>query len=105
MAAARFRIQYRLRSLFLVVTVACVGSWAARIICFRKQASFHHRQVEKHVRESEKMFLAGRHFSRTRWDAVRRQLTLACAYDHASCHPWLTLADAHAQVEQDHSAR
>ena len=102
MAAAGFR--YRLRSLFLVMTVACVGAWTARIFCFQQQARFHHRQVERHVRESEKMFLAGRPFSRDRWKAIHRQLTLACVYDHASCRPWLTLADAQAQVEQIYPA-
>ena len=100
MTAAGSGFRYRLRSLFLVMTVACATAWTGRIFCFQQQARFHHRQVERHVRESEKMFFAGRPYSRDRWDAIRDQLMLACVYDHASCHPWLTLADAQAQMEQ-----
>ena len=101
MGAAASRFQYRLRTLFLAMTVACALAWTGRIFCFHQQARFHHTQVERQVRESEKMFLAGRPFSRQRWAAIRQQLTLACAYDHASCNPWLSLGEAQAEVKQD----
>ena len=100
MAAAGFRFQYRLRTLFVVLTLMCPAALAARAGFLHRQASHHHRQVEAHVRQSEHSFHAGRPFSRERWADVRRQLNLACAYDHASCHPWLTLAEAHAEVQQ-----
>ena len=104
MAAGLFRFRYRLRTLFFALTIACVGAWMGRILWFQQQAEFHHSQVVKRVQESEKMFLAGRPFSRQHWEAVRQQLTLACAYDHASCHPWMTLADARVQVQRDRLA-
>jgi hypothetical protein len=105
MAAGAFRFQYRLRTLFLFFSLACLATFIGRIICLQQQARFHHRQVEEDVRDSERQFLAGRPFSCERWKAVRRQLTLACAYEHALCHPWLTLSEAHAEVERTRLSR
>jgi hypothetical protein len=105
MTPAAFRFQFGLRRLFLMMTIAGVGIWTGRIVCLHRQAKFHHHQVESHVRESERMFLTGRPFSPKRWDNIRRQLKLACAYDHAFCHPWLTLAEAHTQVEEQRSVK
>ena len=99
------RFQYRLRSLFLLVLFTCLGSWTARIICFHQQARFHHGQVQMHLREREKMFWAGRTFSQARWTEVHTQLALACACEHAVCHPWLTLVDARTEVAESRKAR
>ena len=104
MPAAGFRFQYRLRTLFLVLTLMCPVALAARAGFLHQQASVHHHQVEAHVRQSEQSFQAGRPFTRERWADVRRQLNLACAYDHASFHPWLTLAESHAEVQQQWEA-
>jgi len=99
-AAPPFRYRYRLRSLFLVMTMACVGAWGARIFCFHQQARYHHRQVDLELHESTLNFSADLPYSQARWERVRQHLHLACVYDYASSHPWLTLADAHAEVNR-----
>ena len=98
---AAVRIQYRLRSLFLFMTAACVGiGVAARIVRFQQQARFHHGQVDRCVDEAQRMFSAGSPCPRGHWDDARRHFALACACDHAVYHPWLSLAGAQAHVAQ-----
>jgi len=99
-AAPPFRYRYGLRTLFVVMTMACVGAWGVRIFCFHQQARYHHRQVDLQVHESTMNFAADLPYSEARWERVRQHMHLASVYDYASCHPWLTLADAQAEVNR-----
>ena len=99
MAAAR--LQFRLRTLFVVMTLACLGTCTvARVIGFQQQARFHHSQVERRVSEAQRLFFAGRPCPHGLWDDARRHLALACANEDAVYHPWLSLAGAQAQVAE-----
>lgn len=104
---AALRLQFRLRSLFLFMTLACLGAYAAnRIVGFYHQSRFHHGQVERRLSESQGRLLAGRRCPPAHWRDARHHLALAMAYDHAFYHPWLSLADSQAEIgETQTSAR
>ena len=104
---AALRLQFRLRSLFLLMTLACLSACAAApIVGSYHRARFHHGQVERRLSESQSRLLAGRRCPPAHWRDAQHHLALATAYDHAFYHPWLSLADAQAEVcETQASAR
>jgi hypothetical protein len=86
--------QFSLRSLFLLLTLACIGTRiAGRVVEMQQHSAAHHRQ-------SEQFFaLAGRFPPEDRADCkycldrARYHLLLATEYDWAVYYPWLAIKD------------
>lgn len=103
MAAVWF--QFRLRSLFLFWTLACMGAWAGRGVCFFQQAKFHHGQIQKLLQDRQELFLTGGSFSKERWRTVHAHFSLSRACEHAAFHPCFARCNAPTQVAKPKAAR
>jgi hypothetical protein len=86
--------QFSLKSLFLLLTLACIGTrFVSRVVEMQQNSAAQHRQ-------SEQFFaLAGRFPPEDRADCkycldrARYHLMLATEYDWAVFYPWLAIQD------------
>ena len=88
--------QFSLRTLFIVMTTIYVGLGpTSRIVHFRHRAAYHHRQVEQQIKTANRVKVTYPAWRSERvLKLAHHHLILATAYDYASFHPWLSVADA-----------
>ena len=92
--SAKF-MQFSLKSLFLFLTIFCVGTRVvSRVVDLKQKAEAQHRQSEEFIELARRFLPEDRANRKYCLDRAFYHLALATDYDWAIFHPWLPVNES-----------